>query len=253
MTAPAPYRVISIMVSQGCELVRWLLERAGLPFHEEFHAPLLHILATLRVHGGVEAPVIVTRNGAWTTLLGQIYAIDAHAPWGSKIFGETEPERLANTHFIAAILPLFGDAPRQYVYAAVLPDRRIMTPIACAGAPAWERAVVKRLYPLWRLLTTKALKINAATLAAAPGIIDRVTEAIGAELARRGTPFLAGAAPGGVDAIISAMMSPLIFPPQYGGKLPALDEVSGALRAFILDIRSRPAGDLAMRTYAACR
>lgn len=253
MTEVAPWRVISIKVSHGCELVRWLLERAGLPFYEDVHAPFLHVLATLLIRGGVEVPVIVTPNGVWAGLLNQINTIDAHARWGYKIFGETEGERMTNAAFITTIMPLFADAPRQYVYAAVLPNRQVMVPIACAGAPLWERAFVTSLYPLWRILISKGLKINAKTLAAAPGRIHQLTDMVGAELARRESPFLAGAAPGGVDVVIAALMAPLIFPPQYGGRLPPLDAVSPTLRAFILDIRARPAGDLALRTYAACR
>lgn len=251
--ADAAYRVISIEVSQGCELARWLLERAELPFVEELHAPLLHVLATLRVRGGVEAPVIVTATTAWQSTAGILAGIDARAPAGAKVFGETESERIANQVFFRSLLPWFGPPLRMYVYHFVLPDRRLMIPLATYGVPAWERLVVRWFYPLWRPLLAKALGDNPAAFVAAPATIEQGLALVDAELARRGTPFLSGAEPGGIDIVVAAQMSPVIFPPQYGGKLPPLDAVAPELREFIEAARARPAGKLALATYAAIR
>ena len=54
--------IVSIKVSQGCEMARWLLQRAHLPFVEHFQAPLLHIIATRAAGGGNEAPVLVVHQ-----------------------------------------------------------------------------------------------------------------------------------------------------------------------------------------------
>lgn len=248
-----PYRMISIIVSQGCELARWLLQWTGLPFEEELHAPLLHVLATLRVGGGVEAPVMVTSDGVWTTLMGIMQPIDVRAPAGRKIFGEHEAERLANEAFLQQVMPILGDPLRRYVYHKVLPDKRVMYPLASYGAPAWERAFVYWLYPLWRWLLGRALGDTPAQLAEAPKLIEQGLDLVDAEIARRGTPFLSGDAPGGVDRVISAVMSPILFPPEYGGKLPSLEDVPQTLRDFILRARERPAGRLGMATYALVR
>jgi glutathione S-transferase len=251
--AEAAYRMISIEVSQGCELARWLLERAGLPFVEELHAPLLHVLATLCVHGGIEAPVIVTGTTSWQSTAGILAGIDAHAPVGAKVFGETGPERIANQVFFRSLLPWFGPPLRMYVYHFVLPERRLMVPLATYGVPGWERLVVRWFYPLWRRLLARALGDTPAGFAAAPGIIEKGLALVDAELARRGTPFLSGDAPGGIDIVASAQMSPVIFPPQYGGKLPPIEAVAPELRAFVEAARARPAGRLALATYAAIR
>jgi glutathione S-transferase len=245
--------VISIVVSQGCELTRWLLQWTALPFEEQFHAPLLHILATLRVGGGVEAPVVVTPDGVWTTLMGIMQPIDARAPPGRKIFGETEADRLANQAFLQQVMPILGNPLRRHVYHQVLPDKRVMYPLASYGAPAWERGFVYGLYPLWRWLLSRALGDTPEQLQQAPQMIEQGLALVDAEIARRGTPFLSGASPGGVDRAISALMSPILFPPEYGGKLPSLDDVPKVLRDFILAARDRPAGRLGMATYALVR
>jgi glutathione S-transferase len=251
--ASARLKMISIIVSDGCEMARWLLERAGLPFVEELHAPFLHVLATLRVGGGMEAPVIVTPQGVWTTLMGICEAIDARSPAGRKVFGETEADRLANAAFLQQLMTLTGAPLRRYVYHKVLPDKRVMYPLATFGAPAWERAFVYWLYPLWRTLLSKGLGDKPAQLEEAPKLGEQGLTLIEDELARRGTPFLAGAQPGGVDIVTAAVMSPAIFPPQFGGKLPALEDVPKDLRDFVLAARDRPAGRLILETYARVR
>jgi glutathione S-transferase len=248
--ALAPLKMISIIVSDGCELARWLLQRAGLPFVEELHAPFLHMLATLRVRGGLEVPVVVTPTGVWTTLAGLAEAIDARSPPGRKVFGETEAERLANAAFLQKLMDLSGAPLRRYVYRAVLPNKRSMYPLASYGAPAWERAVVYWFYPIWRRLLMAALGDTPEQRAAAPRLIEQSLAMVESELAARGGPFLAGAAPGGVDIVVAAVLSPAVFPPEYGGKYPRLEDVPQSLRDFILAVRARPAGRLVLETYA---
>src|SRR5204863_8088639 len=134
-----PYRVVSIRVSAICELGRWLLERAGIEYYAEFHAPLLHIFTTIPMGAGIGAPAIVTPQGLWKGKLDITQAIDAHAPPGRRVFGETEAERRENEAFVQALMPrlnLIGE----FVYHLILPDKRLMYPIATYGAPAWEAA-----------------------------------------------------------------------------------------------------------------
>src|SRR6185295_10774861 len=50
--------LITIPLSHYCEKARWALDRVGLPYREEAHAPLLHRLATRRNDGGT-VPVLV--------------------------------------------------------------------------------------------------------------------------------------------------------------------------------------------------
>ena len=248
-----PYRMISIEVSQGCELARWLMQRVGLPFVEELHAPLLHVLATLRVCGGIEAPVIVARGTAWQTTTGIVDALDAHSPAGRKPYGETEEERLRNQAFLQSLLTAFGPATRRYVYHFVLPLRRVMVPLATYGVPAWERLFVTWLYPLWRVLLGRALGDTAPLIAQSPAMIESGLRLVEAELAARGTEFLSGEAPGGIDVIVAALMSPVIFPPEYGGILPALDDLPPVLRDFISACRASRAGRLTLDTYTRLR
>ncbi len=251
--ARTPYTMISIIVSQGCEMTRWLLERAGLPFTEQLHAPLLHVIATLMARGGVEAPVIVTPHGPWSSPFGLLEGIDAHSPPGRNVFGDTEAERLANQTLFQNLQPYFGPPMRQYVYNLVLPNKTLMYPLFVYGAPAWERFIVHNFYSIWRWLLAKALGLTPANIKAAPGLIEQGLAMMDAEIAKRGTPFLCGDAAGGMDVVIAASMSPVIFPPQFGGKLPDLALCPAELRDFIERARDRPSGRLALAVYATAR
>jgi glutathione S-transferase len=247
-----PYRMVSIRVSDICEMARWLLQRAGIEVYEEFHAPLLHIFTTIPMGAGIGAPAIVTPDGLWKGKLGIVQGVDAHSPPGCRVFGETDAERAANEAFLRALMPrlnLIGE----FVYHLILPNKAVMYPIATFGAPAWERAFVDHLYPVWRFALGLALGGVPKLVREAPARIEDGLDFLEAELARRGGPFLAGNQPGGVDVVVAALLSPLVFPEQYGGQLPRLADTPQELQRFVARVRDRPAGRLALATYARAR
>lgn len=256
MTNPG-LTVVSIKVSQGCEMARWLLQRAGLPFVERLQAPLLHIIATRAAGGGNEAPVLIVRReggqSAFGTLSTIIEAIDCLSPRGAKVYGETEAERDAGKALIARAVPLFGPWMRQYPYYCILKHPALMKPLATAGVPWWQRLVVVWLYPVWAWLLGKGLGLTAANVEAAPAQIEYALDAIALELATRGTPYLCGDRPGGLDVVVSALMSPAIFPPQFGGVLPPVEALPEPLRGFVLRMRATAGGQYGMKVYEVAR
>ncbi len=254
MATAATYRMISARVSPMVELARWMFEHYEIPYWEEAHAPMLHVLATLAVGGGVEVPVIVTPDGAvWKGARETLAGVDAASPPGRKLYGDTPETRAANQALVEALLSRLLQQVRRFVYHQVLPYRRVLLPTVIHRAPPWERWFVSGLYPVWRVMMARGLRMTPDLLAAAPADIEEALALVEAELARRGTPFLAGAAPGPLDIVFSALAGPLVFPPNYGARLPPVDELPAGLKAFIMATRARPAGRLVQRTYDACR
>jgi glutathione S-transferase len=249
--------VVSIKVSQGCEMARWLLQRGGLSFVENFQAPLLHVIATRAAGGGNEAPVLVIESAgtkaAFGTLPTIIEAIDGLCPAGAKVYGETEAERVMGKAFIDRVVQLFGPWMRQYPYDWILKDPPLMMPLATAGVPWWQRLVVVWFYPIWAWLLRKGLAINPQTIAAAPAQIEHALDTIAQELTARGTPYFGGETPGGLDVVVAALMSPATFPPQFGGILPPADVLPPILRDFVLKMRAKPGGQYGLKVYDVAR
>ena len=222
-------------------------------FYEELHAPLLHVFTSLPMGAGVEAPVVVAPTGLWFGKMPLIIAIDAHSPAGRKVFGETEAERQANQAFLQAIVPPLSLIGR-FVYHQVLPHKTLMYPVVSYGAPAWERALLWMAYPIWRFALSKGFGDAPSEIAAAPTSIEAGMDLIEQELQRRGgTPFLSGQSAGGIDVVVAGLLSPVIFPANYGGKLPNLADTPETLRDFVARARARPAGRLALATYETAR
>jgi len=245
--ARKPLRMISLAISDMCELGRWLFERAGIEFREERHVPLLNFPATLTF---LEPPILFwPGRRRWSSKLGLIVNVDANSPPGRKVFGEHAAERQRNQALLRAIVPplsLMG----HYCYPMILPLKKVMYPAASYGAPAWERAFLWWLYPVWRLV----MSILFGKTAGARKSIETGMDLIEQELAARGgKPFLSGDEPAGIDVVVSALLSPVIFPPQYGGKLPDLRDTPKELQDFVARARARPAGRLVLETYARIR
>ncbi|MBM4360738.1 MAG: glutathione S-transferase N-terminal domain-containing protein, partial [Deltaproteobacteria bacterium] len=58
-------RLVTITVSHYCEKARWALDRAGLRYVEEGHAPLFHRPFTM-ARGGTSTPLLASPHGTLT-------------------------------------------------------------------------------------------------------------------------------------------------------------------------------------------
>ncbi len=245
--------IVSARVSPMVELTRWLFERYRLSYHEEPHAPMLHVLATLRRGGGVEVPVVIGPEGVWAGAHDLLSGLDAKSRPGQRLYGESDAERAANRALVGRLLELLLRTVRRYVYFHMLPLKAVLYPVAVDGAPLWERAFVFLLYPVWRMLMARGLDLAPDLVAAAPGQIRDACDLIETELNRRGTRFVGGAQPGVVDIVFAALAAPVAFPPRYGSKLPPLDALPAELKTFVEQMRARRSGRLILDTYEAAR
>lgn len=245
--------IVSARVSPMVELTRWLFERYRLPYHEEPHVPILHVLATWRRGGGVEVPVVVGPEGVWAGARDVLNGLDAKSRPGQRLFGESDAARAANRALVEKLLDLLLRTVRRFAYFHMLALRNELYPVAVDGAPAWERGFVFWLYPVWRALMARGLDFSPDRVAEAPLRIREACDLIEAELQRRGTRFVGGAAPDVVDIVFSALAAPVVFPARYGAKLPPFAALPAVLKSFVEEMRARRAGRLVLDTYAAAR
>jgi cytochrome P450 len=250
---PPRFVMVTAPVSPMVELSRWLFERARVPYQEEGHAPIIHAFFTRRRNGGVEVPVVVGSGVLWKGARETLDGLDARLRGGDTLFGDTAEERRSNRALIWQLLDHLLLTVRRYAYFNLLPLKRVVYPCVTFGIPAWERAAVWTLYPVWRRLLGRALDFSPAAVEDAPRRIEQAFHLVEEQLAERGTPFLGGDRPNAVDIVFSALVAPVTLPPNYGSTLPALEDLPPTLRTFVDALRARRAGRLVLDTYAAER
>lgn len=245
--------IVSARISPMVELTRWLFELYRLPYHEQAHAPILHVLATRRNGGGEEVPLVIGSEGVWATASEVLNGLDAKSRPGDRLYGETEAERELNRRLVKTLLDLLLQTVRRFVYSHLLPHKKLVYPVAVDGAPAWERAFVVLLYPVWRRMMARDLDLSRDRVVEAQARIGNACDLIEAELTRSGTRFVGGTGPSVVDIVFSALMAPLVFPAEYGAKLPPVEDLPQDLKRFVAAMGARRAGRLVQETYAAAR
>src|SRR5262249_9113350 len=155
----------------------------------------------------------------------------------------------AHRALIVRLLDLLPQTVRRLVYFYLLSHKATLYPVAVEGAPLWERVFIFLLYPVWRRLMARGLDLSPDLLDEAPVRIREACDLSERELSRGGTRFMGGEYPNAVDIVFSALMAPIVFPPRYGATLPPFGALPTELQAFIEEMRSRPAGSLALETY----
>jgi len=242
------HRMISARVSPMVEMARWFFELNIIPYAEEPHVPILHVLATRRAHGGSEVPVVVTPEDVWGGARAFLFGLDAKTPPGRRLLGDTEEQRNANIAHINHFFSLLLLQVRRYVYFHLLPHRKLLYPVVTQGAPFWEKSFVAMFYPIWRWLMGKGLNLSPNLVETAPLDIDRAFS-YAEHLVSDGRRFIEGDRPGVVDIVFASLVSPLILPPHFGARLPKLHELPEALHKLTIECRERRAGQLALETY----
>ncbi len=241
-------RMISARVSPMVEMARWFFELNMIPYAEEAHVPILHVLATRWAHGGNEVPVVVTSEDVWGGARGFLFGLDAKTPPDRRLLGNTEVQRKENIGHIDHFFSLLLLQVRRCVYFHLLPHRKVLYPVATQGTPLWERSFVALLYPIWRWLMGKGLDLSPSLVEAAPSDIGEAFSYVERLLAD-GRRFIGGDRPGVADIVFAALVSPLILPPNFGARLPKLEGLPEPLHKLAVACRERRAGQLALEIY----
>jgi hypothetical protein len=114
------FKLISIRISPFCELARWVLERQGIPYREECHAPILSLPFTWMADRSLNVPVILAPDSTLDVKDFLDY-IDARARATDKILPLDAGERQEAERMIVSLLTGLAITVRQYAYANMLP------------------------------------------------------------------------------------------------------------------------------------
>ena len=243
----APAVLITIPLSHYCEKARWGLDRLGISYREEPHAPLLHRFATKRNEAG-SVPVLVHGNRRVVDSTAILEHVDAVCG-GNVLY----PRDATLRREVAALEERFdaelGPHTRRWAYQHLLPDGHLLRSLWSRGVPPLEARFLPVIVPLTRRLVRAAYRITPEgaqrSLAHVQGIFRLVDEYL-----RDGRGFLCGERFTAADLTFAALAAPLLLPLECRAVQPALDAVPAAMRDEILQFRSTAAGQFVLRLFA---
>jgi glutathione S-transferase len=243
----APAILITIPLSHYCEKARWGLDRVGLPYREEAHAPLLSRLATQRSERGT-VPVLACGDRRFTDSTDILKFAD-EAGGGDLLY----PRDLKLCADVDELVKWFdrelGPHSRRWAYGTLMPHAKLLRWVWSQRVPRWEAVLVPVMAPLVRRLVARAYRITPenidASLARVRGVFRKVDE-----LLSNGRRFLLGERFSAADLTFAALAAPMLLPAECGAVLPALDALPAVMREEILRFRESEAGRLALRLYA---
>ncbi len=248
----APLRLITIGFSHYCEKARWALDRSELCYREEAHVPMLHWGASLRAGGGRTVPVLVTPEGVLRESTEILEYVDARLAPARRLF----PEEGALAAEVRALVADFdrgiGPAVRRWLYWHLLRSRAASVELLASMGPAWERSVVRGVFPVMKALMMRGLQVNPAGAARSMDRMLRTFDAVEARLAD-GRRYLTGDRFTAADLTYAALAGVLVQPPEYGRPAPQSAGAIPAIAEVIAAVRQRPAGALVLRLFAEQR
>jgi glutathione S-transferase len=232
----------------NAEVVRWTLEQSGIPFREEPHAPVFHLLAFKRRRIKARYVALVFQNRRYADVAKIMEFFKSQAA-SQHLFLHDATEQ----GFMDKLWPQFhkelGGAAARWIYAHMLPNKQVMGEILTQGVPRMERIAYRYGgYSLLTGLVKKALNINAQTSTKMAdqfqGVLDQTDQ-----LLRDGRPYLLGDRFSVIDILFCANGAPCVLEPGYGAPLPTLQQAPPAMQQIVTACRDRPSGQFIQRIY----
>lgn len=235
-------RLITIPMSHFCEKARWAMDRSGVSYIEEVHAPLLSRLPAWRARAPGTVPVLIADEGVFgdsTDILGWV---DRRVPLYAADARELEDR------FDTLLAP----AARCLAFLHVGRDRKLSRKIALAGVPRWERAVATAVFGAAQAFLNRRYGVTEEGGPRWLMDLRTVFEEVGARLAD-GRRYLCGAGLSAADLTFAALAGPVLLPASAKPGLPTVDEVPEGYRSLVKELRATAAGRFALRLYAEDR
>jgi glutathione S-transferase len=242
-------RLLTIPISHYCEKARWALERAGLDYTEERHVQGVHVFVARRAGGGETMPVLVADEGVFGESEEILRYADRLLPEEARLFpaGDGDVEELCR--WLDAGL---GPDGRRLMYRHMMRERRLLFRFNNQGVPRWEARLLAAIWPLAPRALNRRLALDATTqdedAARVYAAFDRV-----AELLADGRPYLCGERFTAADLTFACLSASVVGPPEYGVRLPLVEELPEHVARDVRGFREHPAGAYALELFRAER
>jgi glutathione S-transferase len=243
-----PYRLITIPPSHFCEKARWALDRIGAPYTEERYPPVLHVRACRRAGGGRTTPILVTDVGVYADSTDILGFLDMRHADGWRPYPTDEAERAEVLELEELFDTRLGPHSRRLAYFYLMPHREMFCATAVAGVRRRDERIFRALLPLVRVLMRRGMRIDAPSAKRSLDRVREVFQTVGERIGD-GREYLVGDRFTAADLTFAALAAPLLLPREYGSPLPSLADLPAELLPLIDELRSSPAGNLALRLY----
>ena len=246
--------LITIPISHYCEKARWALDRAGIAYEERRHLPALHRMAVKRAGGKLTVPVLICDEvGVLSESADIIDYADARVASPAARMIPEDADAAAEARALAADYDeRLGPATRLWVYHRMM-DRPDLAGVPMTdGVPPWQQRAWRYGNRGIAFAVAKVLTINDDTAAEAERTFRSIYADVDARLAD-GRPYLAGDAFSVADLTFAALSAPLIAPPQYGVRLPLIEELPAGMAEVVREHRETRAGRHALAMFATER
>jgi glutathione S-transferase len=249
---PALPRLIVLAPSHFCERASWALERYGVEYALEPHAPGFHVPAVCAAGSGATSTPVLVLHGEQPVVLSDSAAI---LRWVDKSTDQTLPRLFppscaAEVDALCARFDVVGVRARQLVYCHALDSAAVGAALAPPSIPRWERVLWSwGVGALVRVIMRKGMDISPANRETALAAL-RAEFASVSELLSDGRAFLMGDQFTAADLTFAALAAPAIGHP-YGEYPPFPDAASTppSLLAATEELRNTPAGLFALRMW----
>jgi glutathione S-transferase len=243
-------RLVTIPYSHYCEKARWALERGGVLFVEETHAPIFAWRGALGAGGRRTVPVLVTDDGVIPESTGVLRWVDAHGHSPEPYFPPGVPDVDA---LVAEFDRRLGPATRRIGYFHVLRGEPAhVQELLMSDVPRWEARAVRVLGRGIPRLIQYGLEINEAGVARSKKTLDEVLGVVSERLGD-GRRTLAGEVFTAADLTFAALVAPVVLPATYAMRFGGPSRLPAPLSALRDEVLATKAGAFAMRIYDTYR
>ena len=248
-------RLITLAFSHYNEKARWALDRYGIEYREERHAPFfcsMAVAVSTRGRGGAadrassrfSTPVLLLDDGRVLT--------DSTAIAG---FAAGEDPSFFPNHEVTSLVDHYGDRlgpyTRALAYWHVLRHPGMIEELADRNVGRVEARAFRALLPFVRSNLKRLLNLSEALRDKA---MTRMREELDAAAVRLETsPYLCGDRFTAADLTFAALLSPVLCISReegFGATLPSLDDFDEEARALLDEARAHPAGRFALRMFS---
>jgi glutathione S-transferase len=239
-------KLITIGFSHFCEKARWGLDRSGVEYTEESHAPIAHILAVFRVGGKRTVPVLVTDDGVFSDSTDILKYVDPFVPDEGRLYPSDASARREVEELEDLFDKKLGPRARRWAYSWLVYERSVVTPMFESAMTPREKIFSAPLVSLSLATIKRTMRITPAVreseLAKSLELLTSLDERLS-----RGK-YLVGDQFSAADLTLAALASPLVVP-RENPWLPNLEEAPQKMKDQIAELRATKAGAHVLAMY----